>query len=261
MDRESLDIIRPIIVLLVTGGIGVLWELNKPGLLRSCRKAQVNKVEHFLAKHPDHPLNEPREGDNSPLIEVLSKGTDSDPLTPSECDERRRREEIVRILLDHGANPDKPRGSDGCPLDIAAERSLEGAVAALLKAGANPNGAYGEGWPMLWAASRKNLPIARMLLDAGADVNRRPDELPSALMGACEVGSVEMALLLLDHGADINAQDGDDDTALHMASLSGHVDVVNLLMARGADTELCNDHGLSAAMAVRRMAGDDETSF
>jgi ankyrin repeat protein len=69
---------------------------------------------------------------------------------------------------------------------------------------------------MLFAARMGDVETARMLLEAGADVNDAPNG-PSALVVATVRGHVPLALLLLKHGADPNhACSG--YTALHWAA-------------------------------------------
>ena len=51
---------------------------------------------------------------------------------------------------------------------------------------------------------------------------------------ACWHGYVPLAKVLIDYGADINANDGDHWTPLHWACFEGHKAVVELLVDRGA---------------------------
>ncbi len=80
-----------------------------------------------------------------------------------------------------------------------------------------------------------SVPLAKALLEAGADPNARGDYRDTPLHSAF---SPEIATLLLDAGADIDAQDHVSDTALHGACSSGHIELVRLLLERGANPNI-----------------------
>ena len=59
-----------------------------------------------------------------------------------------------------------------------------------------------------WADDEK-LPFAELLLDYGADLETRDDELQSTPLGhACRYGLAKLAALLLEHGASVEAAGG-----------------------------------------------------
>jgi ankyrin repeat protein len=87
--------------------------------------------------------------------------------------------------------------------------------------------------PLVSAAAANQSEAVRLLLDRGADINKKLKRGPTALMIASFHGDIEMVKLLLSNGADVNA-DCDGDTALRWAKQKGHPDVVNLLIASGA---------------------------
>ena len=103
---------------------------------------------------------------------------------------------------------------------------------------------------LLFAAQQGNLDCARMLLDAGADVNEsapdgiggdtnarrlyKPNTEAGALLVAIDSGHQEMAKFLIEHGADVN-QHGAGRTPLHSAVQQAMPEVVRLLLAHGAD--------------------------
>jgi ankyrin repeat protein len=95
------------------------------------------------------------------------------------------------------------------------------------------------GWfPLHYAAKYGHIPVVRLLLEAGRDVNAPAAEHGrTALQAASEGGHEDMVKLLISHGADINAPVTGDygRTALQAASVCGHEDVVKLLISHGAD--------------------------
>ena len=103
------------------------------------------------------------------------------------------------------------------PLTLAATQGNEDIVRLLLDEGANVNmvNYYGI-TPLISAVWNGNENIIRFLLDRGADVNRTDHWGYTALMSAacrCRKGAVR---LLLDKGADVEARNDDGFTALDM---------------------------------------------
>jgi hypothetical protein len=115
------------------------------------------------------------------------------------------------------------------------------AVAALLKAGANPNSVFRA---ILFDGG--DLEALEQLLQARADVEARDDGL-TPLMEICCEGSrlIPGAQRLLKYGAEINAMDEKTgSTALHFA-VQTDIDLVRFLLNAGADPYQVNTPGLS----------------
>jgi len=86
-------------------------------------------------------------------------------------------------------------------------------------------------------AGRGNLPIARLLLSHGAEVDARRDGETPAIFRAAEAGYVRMADELLARNADLKWQNRHGQTALFAACARGHIDVARALLKAGAETE------------------------
>jgi ankyrin repeat protein len=63
-----------------------------------------------------------------------------------------------------------------------------------------------------------------------------------------DAGGLEVARLLIHAGANINRQCEHGRTALHMAAAWGHLDVVQLLLENGADASISDDKGMTPLM-------------
>jgi ankyrin repeat protein len=112
--------------------------------------------------------------------------------------------EVVRSLLNRGANVNA-KDKNGCTsLMYAIEDEHTAIVRLLLNKGARANIRTQAGdTPLSMAVYYENLDIAKLLLDHGANVNARNLDGQSALMYAARRGNLQMVKLLLDYGANI----------------------------------------------------------
>jgi|GEM_PF-1272952 len=139
---------------------------------------------------------------------------------------------VIALLLTLPALADRPPRSRSLH-DAAAANDLD-AVNALLAAGSNPNDVTGKETPLVAAARRGHLDVARTLLKKGAEPDfRRAPQDTRAVLAAADAGKVEMVELLVHAGADPKAPSGLYGlTPLYAASRWGHLDVVKVLIAR-----------------------------
>ncbi|KAK7213742.1 hypothetical protein V2G26_020920 [Clonostachys chloroleuca] len=181
-------------------------------------------------------------GDFEMVKVLLDHGADIDgnykgSITPLRVASTRSHPEVARLLLERGAKADGPNQLSLLTA-AAGEGNLEMAK-ALLDGGLNVEGASNENRTTpLWVASKDRHPeVVRLLLERGAEVNTKHGQFGSSpLWAASELGYVDIMTLLLDAGADIEShQLPHRATPLACAVENGHWDAVDLLLDRGAN--------------------------
>jgi ankyrin repeat protein len=130
---------------------------------------------------------------------------------------------LVEQVLQSGASVNEPGARGERPLCAAAKRGHGNVVKILLDNGADPNGSGGGDVPLYLACREPSLRVMELLLDAGADPNGcggsgSRGETPLHYLGyaACEDkrGVLEAVQLLLRRGADATMCDNDGVDAI-----------------------------------------------
>ena len=187
----------------------------------------------------------------------------------------RGHKEIVQLLMDRGADPNKGDKRGKTPLYMTA---LSGSkydkyvVELLLERGAEPDKADQMGWTPLHIATRtghmklsksysvpaaESQAVLRMLLDGGADPNKRNQYGETPLHWAARNGHVEEVKILMDGGAEVNGKNKIGRTPLHDAAMCGHKDVVETLLDGGADPNEVNEEGKTPLSLARERGHTD----
>lgn len=132
----------------------------------------------------------------------------------------------------------KARLAETDELQTAVVQKDAATVSRLIARGVKPDFNFDEAYrgrssesPLTMAIGRGHLEIARILLEAGADPNRRDGFDQSPMSRARSAEAVE---LLLSHGADINAFDRRGMTALELAIERRDPATAQMLVAHGA---------------------------
>jgi serine/threonine-protein phosphatase 6 regulatory ankyrin repeat subunit B len=191
--------------------------------------------------------------------------------TPLYSATRRENLVLVRKLLSHGADVDRPNANGWTSLKSAAQQGSFAIVETLLEAGADPNVADDTHYtPLMNAVSGEHEDIVSILLETRADPDIQGGERPgddewepgrSALMDAAFSGNVAIARQLLNAGANPDLLNAKGRTALHSAVLSASTDMVALLLESGADPDVFGngEERMSALdLALRRWANAPE---
>ena len=149
--------------------------------------------------------------------------------------------DVVKVLLDGGADPDIVNEDGNTPLLIAKDRRV---IKQLLDAGANPDAKDRDFLtPLHRAASCGNTNVVKMLLQAGADPNHVRRSVGTPLCIAAKRGDNDVVKLFLEVGAEPNLTNGNGETPLHNAAREGHKNIVAMLLDGGANPNVATLRG------------------
>jgi hypothetical protein len=96
-----------------------------------------------------------------------------------------------------------------------------------------------------------NMPVLKQYIVAGTSLNEKdPIGGSSPLITACLFGKSDMAKLLIDAGVELNFQNKDGSTALHTAAFFCRPEIVQLLLTKGADKTIKNNYDQTAYLTV-----------
>ncbi|XP_029306575.1 B-cell lymphoma 3 protein homolog [Cottoperca gobio] len=163
---------------------------------------------------------------------------------------------MVEALLREGADPSALDRNGQTALHLCCEYDQRDCLSVVLSR--TPSSAclemrnYEGLSPLHLAVLRDQKDLARMLLDAGADINVMDNKSgQSPLMHAVESNHADMVHFLIESGCDVNSQSYSGNTALHSACGRGQVDTVRLLLKSGADSSLKNYHNDTPVMVAK----------
>ena len=170
--------------------------------------------------------------------------------------------EVVQLLLDGGASPNKKDGDGRNPLHGAAEAGHKYVVQILLESGINPNNENNfQMTPLLLTENTMSSQIIiKLLLDYGADINKQKNGR-TRLHWAAFFGHKKVVQLLLERGADPNMASGHGETPLHNCAQRGHLDVVKLLLDRGGGINSMRINGVTPLHAAVEKDNKDVVRF
>jgi len=118
------------------------------------------------------------------------------------------------------------------PLSLAAYFGNEDVIRTLLLAGADPNIPSRNGfnvYPIHSAVASNYTMIAKMLLEAGADINVVQKSGATPLHSAAHNGNIELLIVLLEAGAIVDAKMEDGKTAADKAFEKGFIEIAKIL--------------------------------
>jgi ankyrin len=196
---------------------------------------------------------------------LLEAGADAGLGAPLIWAVRRGELKLVRLLLEHGANPNAQLDVDGefafagflrdtTPLmRAAADQPIE-MLQLLVEAGADPRAVDREGRTAVDVAmAHGRLKVAEWLRGVGA-VAPNAAAFSKALLPAAEQGDVARVNECLTNGADPNVRGEHGVTPLILAAREGHANVVASLLEAGADVNARSDPGYGGDQTPLRCA-------
>jgi uncharacterized protein len=245
---------------------------------------------------PDRGRRDPVKGGMTPLLYAAREGADAS----------------VSMLIKRGAKLELPEANGIAPLLMALLNNQLGAARQLIDAGANVNADDFYGRTPLWAAvDYRNLdmnnriedspttnnvdraailPLIRLLLDKGANVDARTREVPPSrkwlyalndvswvdytgqtpFLRAAFSGDTTVMRLLLEHGADPGIATQGGTTPLMAASgvgwvvqqtytesMPGLIEAIDICLDHKADVNAVNSMGLTALLGAANKGAND----
>ena len=155
-----------------------------------------------------------------------------------------RHQQIVQLLVDHGANINIPDKNGVTPLEHARLRGFQEIERILLTT------AQIRDMQMIVAAGQGDIESVRQLLMQGANVHAQDEQGRTALIAAAYRNDLAIVDLLIQAGADVNIQDNTKQSAYLIATSEGYLELLKRTLQAGADvhrTDSYNGTGLIRA--------------
>ena len=196
----------------------------------------------------------------------------------------KNRGEIVKLLIDAGANPNYKNNNEESLLVYAAKNNSDLAAKILLESGAvidkKTDDFFYDKRPIAVSLDNNSFKVFKLLIEAYDESNeyeslnkmlieslekeyyeiaellirkigkfKDKEEENKALIIASKKNNIEIAKLLIESGAKINSEKLADKTSLVIAAKNNSYDMVKLLLESGADpNSRCYDHALIEAI-------------
>ncbi|CAL5075112.1 unnamed protein product [Urochloa decumbens] len=175
------------------------------------------------------------------LIKDLKFGVDTTEalgVTPLMLAIQYRRSAVGRLLLGHGADPNKTCSNGSTPLHMAASLDTCEGAELLLSKGAYVDPMWEQKTPLFLASQCGNDRMMELLLRHRADPKSAvlSAQTHTPLKAATYAHSLKGVELLIKAGADVNA--GHPSTALMLAAFARYTDCIKCLLEAGADANI-----------------------
>ena len=190
--------------------------------------------------------------DSAGKSKVDPNAVDNSGMSLLHCAVLKKQEGIITYLLKVRACTPRTQieKSGASPLYDAARMGTYDMVKSLVNYGADPNVATKAGLtPMHQAAARGNLDMVKDLVQAGAEVNAVAENGRTPIFYAAERGKASTVNFLLEKKAEVNLADKNGITPLHCAASSGNVALVKFLVSKKANFAATANDGTTVLIA------------
>ncbi len=189
-------------------------------LREAIRIREIDRVQYHLKNNPD--LIHTKDKDGLSLLHIAC-------LTFIE------ETELVKMLLEKGANVNARDDRGTVPIQLAAMTGKEKVFDFLLAHNADPLVCNESNVSSLHTSSlTANKHIAKKLISLGCNVNEKDLGGFTPLHNAVIAGSEELVEMLIASGADVNAGNREGETPLILAKQAGSTEIAQLLVKHGA---------------------------
>ena len=148
---------------------------------------------------------------------------------------------VVKLLIEHGAKVNAQTRTGPTPKFATPANSKASRGAGIQRGGWPDRGIRepipGAKTPLLYAAREGHVEVARLLIDAGANIEQADADGVTPLLAAVINEHAELAALLIDRGANVNASDWYGQTPLFCAVDVRDLDVSGASRDNGIDRE------------------------
>ena len=186
----------------------------------AARKGDVNKLKELVAADPAVVSSTDKMGKTALHIAAASNQLDA-----------------ATFLIEHGVDlnaKDKNGGFTALDMALSSAHYID-MVRLLIERGANVNTASSQGiTPLDEAAMRGQKDAIELLVAKGADLNARDVKRNTPLLWALMMGRTDAAVALIEAGSDVNVRSGQGSTPLMIVKRGDNMKLEKLLQSKGA---------------------------
>lgn len=233
---------RAIIVFNVIVSLFTLTPINATDIMTAIDSGYVDQVRDILQNNPD-----------------LLNLKDDDAFTPLNRASYKGQTEIVRLLLEKGADAAIGDNENSQPIHNAAVAGHVNVLEILLESGVDIDTRDANGnTALIFSLIYSQFETTNWLIDKGADLKISNNDNVNPLSYASLRGRLDILKRIIASGANPNHQAQSGRTALIFAAGNDHTEVAEYLLQSGADTEIPENYGRTPLLWVARENGNAE---